>query len=128
MSEIDWSDGTVKASNNSLQTASWSCSEQERLANIKRNQELLKDLDLVGHAKPSSSRRPSGPSRATKSKSKSKQATKNLEPQRIQPRRTSNRLAGVEADSETLKRKYEVSRLMNREKADEQLQFARWGL
>jgi hypothetical protein len=92
-------------------------SEQERLANIKRNQELLRDLDLVGHTKPSSSRRSggAGSSRATKSKSKPRQPSKNSEPQRIQPRRTSNRLAGVEADSETLKRKYEVCMLLGQE-------------
>jgi hypothetical protein len=83
-------------------------SEQERLANIRRNQELLKDLDLVGHTKPPPSRRPDAASRTTRSKQKPRTPSKKLVPQRIQPRRTSNRLAGVEADSETLKRKYEV--------------------
>lgn len=79
-------------------------SEQERLANIKRNQQLLQDLDLIGHT-PSSSRRPIAPSRTARAKAK---PAKKTEPERIQPRRTSNRLAGVEADSEALKRKYEV--------------------
>jgi hypothetical protein len=84
------------------------CSELERLANIRRNQELLKDLDLVGHSKALAPRSSGGS--ATKSKKTPRQATKKVEPQRVQPRRSSNRLAGVEADSETLKRKYEVGR------------------
>lgn len=77
-------------------------SERERLENIRRNQELLKDLDLFnGRPKQNVQRRPSRPD---KNKKNIKQRS---QPERVQPRRTSNRLAGLEADSDTLKRKYE---------------------
>ncbi|MCO5583349.1 hypothetical protein L7F22_037259 [Adiantum nelumboides] len=82
--------------------------EKERLENIKRNQELLKDLDLVGHS--TAPRRSTGSNGKTtpRSKSKTKPTPKKREqPERIQPRRASNRLAGIEADSETYKRKAE---------------------
>ncbi|UZJ57343.1 hypothetical protein CBS101457_006663 [Exobasidium rhododendri] len=90
--------------------------EQERLANIKRNQDLLKELHLVGiTSAPPPRRSGAGPSRAANGK---KQAARKVEPQRVQPRRSSNRLAGVEADSETLKRKYEEEAEAVREAQD----------
>ena len=79
--------------------------EKERLENIKRNQELLKDLELVGHSS-ATPRRPINKNGKTKSKSKPT-PKKREQPERIQPRRVSNRLAGIEADSETYKRKAE---------------------
>lgn len=83
--------------------------ERERLENIKRNQELLKGLDLVGHS--SAPRRSTGSNNGkptSRSKASKKPTPKKREqPERIQPRRVSNRLAGIEADSETYKRKAE---------------------
>jgi hypothetical protein len=88
--------------------------ETLRAENIKKNQELLKELDLL--AKPSAARNPTA--RTTKPKPKSRQPSKPKEPERIQPRRSSNRLAGVEADSETLRRRYEEEAEAIREAQD----------
>lgn len=81
--------------------------EQERLKNIRENERLMKELGVMG-----GSSTIGGPSskRTTPTKPK-KQATPKKKPDttptRIMPSRSSARLAGHEADSETLKRKYE---------------------
>lgn len=82
--------------------------EKERLENIKRNQELLKDLDLASSTGPRRSTGNNGKSNSRSTKPKNKPTPKKREqPERLQPRRVSSRLAGIEADSETYKRKAE---------------------
>ncbi|SJX60734.1 uncharacterized protein SRS1_11961 [Sporisorium reilianum f. sp. reilianum] len=82
--------------------------EQERLKNIKENERLMKELGVMGGSSaiggPSPKRStPTKPKKAATPKKKTTTAT----PTRIMPSRSSARLAGHEADSETLKRKYE---------------------
>lgn len=97
-------------------------SELERQANIRRNQELLQELGLPGQRDRDGGRRSggghghdasSGGSSARQRSSRNLPPNKKerVQPERVQPRRTSNRIAGLEADSETLKRRYEVGTL-----------------
>ena len=82
--------------------------EQERLKNIKENERLMKELGVMGG---SSAIGAPSPKRATPSKPKKAATPKkktDTTPTRIMPTRSSARLAGHEADSETLKRKYEA--------------------
>ncbi|KAK0556781.1 hypothetical protein OC846_000970 [Tilletia horrida] len=110
--------------------------EQQRLENIKRNEQLMRELDLLNGASglgidPETTRRArkeaaaaeaaSPAARARKPKltpaeikarkeaaERRKKEREEARPTRVQPpRRSSARLAGVEADSEVLKRKYE---------------------
>lgn len=83
--------------------------ERRRLANIAENEALLRSLEIGGGLSGTASK--AAP--AAKSKKK-KAAPKKATPAktRKQPeraRRVSSRLAGIEADSDVLKRKYEVS-------------------
>ncbi|SOV01388.1 WD repeat-containing protein UM00675 [Ustilago sp. UG-2017a] len=82
--------------------------EQERLKNIKENERLMKELGVLGGSSAIGGR---SPKRSTSTKPK-KAATPNKKadttPIRVLPKRSSARLAGHEADSETLKRKYEA--------------------
>ncbi|KAF6767388.1 WD40 repeat [Kalmanozyma brasiliensis GHG001] len=82
--------------------------EQERLKNIKENERLMKELGVMGG---SSAIGGPSPKRTTPTKPKKKPTTPkkkaDVTPTRIMPSRSSARLAGHEADSETLKRKYE---------------------
>ncbi|SPO21287.1 probable WD repeat-containing protein UM00675 [Ustilago trichophora] len=81
--------------------------EQERLKNIKENERLMKELGVMGG---SSAIGGPSPKRATPAKPKKAATPKkkaDTTPTRIMPTRSSARLAGHEADSETLKRKYE---------------------
>ncbi|KAL9934768.1 hypothetical protein V8E36_006543 [Tilletia maclaganii] len=109
--------------------------EQQRLENIKRNEALMRELDLLNGASalgidPATTRQAraaasaSSSSKAAAAKKpkitaaeakarkeaaeKRKREREAAQPTRVQPpRRSSARLAGVEADSEVLKRKYE---------------------
>lgn len=81
--------------------------EQERLKNIKENERLMKELGVMGGSSaiggPSPKRAtPTKPKKATTPRKKA-----DATPTRIMPSRSSARLAGHEADSEALKRKYE---------------------
>ncbi|GAK61973.1 WD40 repeat-like protein [Moesziomyces antarcticus] len=81
--------------------------EQERLKNIRENERLMKELGVMGGSSaiggpPPKRATPSKPRKPATPKSKSDST-----PTRIMPTRSSARLAGHEADSETLKRKYE---------------------
>lgn len=80
--------------------------EQERLKNIKENERLMKELGVMAGSSaigaPPKRTTPTKPKKATTPKKKS-----DTTPTRIMPSRSSARLAGHEADSETLKRKYE---------------------
>ncbi|KAJ9476478.1 DNA damage-binding protein CMR1 [Pseudozyma hubeiensis] len=81
--------------------------EAERLKNIKENERLMKELGVMGG---SSAIGGPSPKRATPTKPKKAATPKkkaDTTPTRIMPSRSSARLAGHEADSETLKRKYE---------------------
>ncbi|KAE8271754.1 hypothetical protein A4X09_0g588 [Tilletia walkeri] len=109
--------------------------EQQRLENIRRNEELMRELNLLNGAStlaidPETTRRAAAAA-ASSSSSSTKRAAKpkitpaeaqarkelaeqrkkdreNARPTRVQPpRRSSARLAGIEADSEALKRKYD---------------------
>ena len=77
--------------------------ERMRLENMSANQEILKDMsDSAAKLMPKPASRP---------KSKPTSARKKATPikrEDARPTRTSSRLAGVEADSETAKRKAEV--------------------
>jgi WD repeat-containing protein 76 len=81
--------------------------ERKRQENIAKTQALLRDLEMeaaeAGLAP--TSRTSSAPARAP-SKSKKAQAKK-IKVEEVVPRRTSSRLKGIEADSETAKRKAE---------------------
>jgi WD repeat-containing protein 76 len=76
--------------------------ERKRLENIAANKEILKDLSTTAQkiAPPKPAPRP-------KSTSSRKRSTPVKKPE-PRPTRTSARIAGVEADSETLKRKAEM--------------------
>ncbi len=81
--------------------------ERERLKNIKENERLMKELGVMGG---SSALGVPSPKRTTPSKPKKAATPKkkvDTTPTRIMPTRASARLQGHEADSETLKRKYE---------------------
>lgn len=81
--------------------------EAERLKNIKENERLMKELGVLGG---SSAIGGPSPKRATPTKPKKAATPKkksDTTPTRVLPKRSSARLAGHEADSETLKRKYE---------------------
>lgn len=81
--------------------------EQERLNNIKENERLMKELGVLGG---SSAIRGPPPRRATPIRAKKLATSKNkadTTPTRVLPKRSSARLAGHEADSDALKRKYE---------------------
>lgn len=84
--------------------------EQERLRNIRENEKLMRELGVMGGS--SAIGGPPRPKKAAATTRRAKPATpkKDLTPKRIMPTRSSARLAGHEADSEVLKRKYEVSR------------------
>ena len=77
--------------------------EQQRQANIAERDALLKKLALdaasAGVA-PKPTKTPNGPGRSTKKKPQPKKVK-----EEVVPRRTSSRLAGIEADSEKAKRK-----------------------
>ncbi|TKY90907.1 hypothetical protein EX895_000905 [Sporisorium graminicola] len=92
--------------------------EQERLKNIKENERLMKELGVMGGSSaiggPSPKR--STPTKPNKSTTPKKKAA--TTPTRIMPSRSSARLAGHEADSETLKRKYEQEAEEARKVAD----------
>ncbi|KAJ1030027.1 hypothetical protein NDA16_000940 [Ustilago loliicola] len=75
--------------------------EQERLKNIKENERLMKELGVMGGPSPKRST-PTKPKKAATPKKKA-----DTTPTRVLPKRSSARLAGHGADSETLKRKYE---------------------
>jgi hypothetical protein len=92
-----------------LRKAEMSAFERKRLRNIAANQAMLKDLSTSGRLSPSLHR---------------KQRQLNLERKpalvkREEPRptRTSSRIAGIEADSETAKRKAEVEYEFAKEQA-----------
>lgn len=81
--------------------------EQERLKNIKKNERLMKELGVMGG---SSAIGGPSPKRSTPTKPKKAATPKkkaDTTPTRVLPKRSSARLAGHEADSELLKRKYE---------------------
>lgn len=78
--------------------------ERRRLENIANNQTILKDLantskKMMPAAKPAAKQ-----ARSTRANVKKEPAP----PTRIMPTRRSARVAGLDADNETLKRKYEV--------------------
>jgi hypothetical protein len=85
--------------------------ERRRLENIAANQALLKDISVTASkiipAKPN---KPAPSSRKRKSDAPVKQET-------AMPTRRSSRVAGLDADSEVLKRKYEVAAQFEAEKA-----------
>jgi hypothetical protein len=84
--------------------------ERKRLENIASNQAILKDL--------STSAQKIIPKPAPKPKSTtSRKRTTPVKKEPARPTRTSSRLAGVEADSETLKRKAEVDEEFAKEAA-----------
>ncbi|KAF4466023.1 WD repeat-containing [Fusarium albosuccineum] len=82
--------------------APMSAFERRRLENIAANQRILNDASVV--AKKIAPTPP--PKRSTPSRAKTRAPPARREPAR--PTRQSSRLAGLEADSETLKRKLEV--------------------
>ncbi|CZR57575.1 related to Pas7p [Phialocephala subalpina] len=84
--------------------AEMSAFERKRLENIATNQAMLKDLSTsAAKIMP----KPVGrPKTTTKSAPRKKAAL--VKRETVRPTRTSSRLAGVDADSETLKRKAEV--------------------
>lgn len=80
--------------------------EQKRQENIARNQALLRSLELEA-AQAGLAPTAKGPA-AGKPKAKSKKTpVKKIKQEEALPRRTSSRLRGIEADSETAKRKAE---------------------
>lgn len=91
-------------------TRSPPASERQRLANIAENEALLRELGVAGGL----SGRASKQRATTAEKPKKAAVTKKRKaparaPEPAGPRRVSSRLAGLEADSEKLQRKYEVS-------------------
>jgi WD40 repeat protein len=82
--------------------------EQTRLRNIAERDALLKNLNLEAAGKGLAiSVKPKSTSTAARAKRKSVGATK-VKNEEIVPRRTSSRIAGIEADSEVAKRKAET--------------------
>lgn len=82
--------------------------EQKRLANIERNKQLLRDLQLGQAAAglrvgTKSENKP----RKTSAQSSRKSAPRARAVESVGPRRTSSRLAGLQADSELAREKYE---------------------
>lgn len=91
--------------------AEMSAFERKRLENIAANQAILKDLTTSAEK---IMPKPAGRPKATTTTRKKPTAVKKEEPR---PTRTSSRLAGVEADSETAKRKAEVEYEFSKEQA-----------
>ncbi|PWY97537.1 hypothetical protein BCV70DRAFT_208486 [Testicularia cyperi] len=91
--------------------------EQERLRNIKENERLMKELGVLG-----GSSAIGGPPKKPLVPRPKKPATPRKKadttPSRVLPKRSSARLAGQEADSEVLKRKYEEEAEEARRAAD----------
>lgn len=88
-------------------------SEKQRLANIAKNEALLRELGVTGGLSGRASRKTqhSGGTSKPQPKSRPKPRRRTTPPPVIdRPRRVSSRLKGIEADSDALKRKYEVSR------------------
>jgi hypothetical protein len=83
-------------------------SEKARLQNIADNQKLLDSLKLGSGSTSALGKRaaPAAPVDKAKKKKKKVEPTEKVI---IEPKRRSARVLGLEADSETLKRKYEVS-------------------
>ncbi|CDU23305.1 uncharacterized protein SPSC_01934 [Sporisorium scitamineum] len=79
--------------------------EQERLKNIKENERLMKELGVMGGSSAIGGPSPKRSTPTKKPATPKKQTT--TTPTRVMPSRSSARRAGHEADSETLKRKYE---------------------
>ena len=80
--------------------------EKQRLANIAERDALLKKLTQEAHSaglytKPASKGASTGGSKTSKKKA----PVKKIKAEEIVPRRTSSRLAGIQADSEVAKRK-----------------------
>lgn len=80
--------------------------ERKRQENIAKTQALLRNLEMEAAQ---AGLGPTGKSASTTRTSKSKKpaAPKKIKQEEIVPRRTSSRLKGIEADSETAKRKAE---------------------
>ncbi len=74
--------------------------ERRRLENIAANQAILKDLSTTAQK--------IIPKPAPKPKSTTRKRAAPVKKEEARPTRTSSRLAGLEADSETAKRKAEV--------------------
>lgn len=74
--------------------------ERERLANMARNEALLKEIGLAGVKVPKA--------RPTTTPKKSTTTPKKRAASELVSRRTSSRLSGIPADSEIAKKKYEV--------------------
>jgi WD repeat-containing protein 76 len=92
--------------------AEMSAFERKRLENMSANQEILKDMsNTAAKLMPTPVSRPK-----SKLSSAKKKATP-IKREEVQPTRTSSRLAGVEADSETAKRKAEVDFQFAKEQA-----------
>ncbi|KAF4628027.1 hypothetical protein G7Y89_g10127 [Cudoniella acicularis] len=85
--------------------------ERKRLENIAANQAMLKDLsktaDKIMPKLPGRPKKPTAP----------KKRTAPIKKEEVRPTRTSSRLAGLEADSETSKRKAEVEYEFAKEQA-----------
>jgi hypothetical protein len=87
--------------------------ERKRLENIAANQAMLKDLSTTAEKilpKPKPASRP-------KSTTAPRKKTTPVKKEVVRPTRTSLRLSGVEADSETAKRKAEVEETFAKETA-----------
>jgi hypothetical protein len=91
--------------------AEMSAFERKRLENMSANQEILKDMSNTA-----AKIMPQPVGRPKKSSAPKKKATP-IKREIIRPTRTSSRLAGVEADSETAKRKAEVEYEFAKEQA-----------
>jgi WD repeat-containing protein 76 len=75
--------------------------ERKRLANIEANREVLTDISATAKKIIKPKPKPATPVRKSRRSEPVKRES-------ARPTRTSSRLAGIEADSETLKRKHEV--------------------
>lgn len=91
--------------------AEMSAFERKRLENMSANQEILKDMSATA------SKIMPLPAGRPKKSSAPKKKTVVVKRESLRPTRTSSRLAGVEADSETAKRKAEVEEGFAREQA-----------
>ncbi|KAF1949310.1 WD repeat-containing protein [Byssothecium circinans] len=88
--------------------------ERKRQENIAKTQALLRNLELEA-AEAGLAPTTKGPSSAKPRPKPKKAAVKKIEQEEVVPRRTSSRLKGIEADSETAKRKAEEEHEARRE-------------